>query len=306
MLQKTDLFYHHYLPEIKDEFAFKEYLNLIENALNRKNLTGYVERHHIVPRCYLPKDWKYKDTLTNNIVIFTAKEHFLAHFYIRESFKDDPSSVALMMLSNCKNHWHVNRNNYLKYSKLYEELRLEYSNIVSKNFKGCIYFYNKHTNKTIKVDEKDIQFYINSDDYIKGYPKSRTDKCRHSHSVETRQKISIASKNVWEKPGYKEKMSNLHKQIAKAPENFIGVTKNTTWMNNGTCDIRVNKNDENKVNELKNLGYVFGRSHSQTKGKIKDRIWVNNGVVSKIIKPEIINEYIASGFSLGRIYKRKV
>lgn len=50
----------------------KIYDNIIERAKNRE-LTGYTEKHHIIPRCMNGTDDP------SNIAILTAREHFIAH-----------------------------------------------------------------------------------------------------------------------------------------------------------------------------------------------------------------------------------
>jgi hypothetical protein len=48
------------------------YDRLVQNAQNR-NLSGYAERHHIVPKCM------GGDNAKSNVVHLSAKEHFIAH-----------------------------------------------------------------------------------------------------------------------------------------------------------------------------------------------------------------------------------
>jgi hypothetical protein len=50
----------------------KIYNQLVEGARNRV-LDGYCEKHHVVPKCM------GGDNKKSNIVLFTAKEHFIAH-----------------------------------------------------------------------------------------------------------------------------------------------------------------------------------------------------------------------------------
>lgn len=53
----------------------KIYTALIERARDR-NLDGYTEKHHIIPRCVGGSDHK------DNIVKLTAREHFVAHLLL--------------------------------------------------------------------------------------------------------------------------------------------------------------------------------------------------------------------------------
>lgn len=49
------------------------YLKIITHASQRKPLDGYVEKHHIIPKCIGGSD------SSSNIVLLTAKEHFICH-----------------------------------------------------------------------------------------------------------------------------------------------------------------------------------------------------------------------------------
>ena len=50
----------------------KIYNKLINRAKNR-NIMGYVEKHHIIPKCLGGEDCK------TNLVNLTPEEHYLAH-----------------------------------------------------------------------------------------------------------------------------------------------------------------------------------------------------------------------------------
>ena len=54
------------------------YFNIIERAKTRglikKSLGYYTERHHIIPRCIGGNNNK------ENLVLLTAKEHFICHY----------------------------------------------------------------------------------------------------------------------------------------------------------------------------------------------------------------------------------
>ena len=52
------------------------YSELIENAQSRNNMVGYVEKHHIIPKCFGGDD---DDT---NLVRLYPREHFVAHLLL--------------------------------------------------------------------------------------------------------------------------------------------------------------------------------------------------------------------------------
>jgi hypothetical protein len=62
----------------------KEYIDLCIAAINRKSIDGYTEKHHILPKCICESDIEKKDK--ENLVVFTAKEHFIAHRLLSEMF----------------------------------------------------------------------------------------------------------------------------------------------------------------------------------------------------------------------------
>lgn len=72
-----------------NEFLMK-YVELIDGALNQLRVKKpktdpnyvYYEYHHILPRCLFPD---FKDA-AENIVTLTAREHFMAHYYLTKIF----------------------------------------------------------------------------------------------------------------------------------------------------------------------------------------------------------------------------
>lgn len=88
---------HKLLKEELDKKALKNknyyaYILLIEKALSENRIKldlndpkyVYYEAHHILPRC-LFKDYI---TVSDNIVLLTAREHLKAHYYLTEIFNN--------------------------------------------------------------------------------------------------------------------------------------------------------------------------------------------------------------------------
>lgn len=70
------------------------YDKLIKRARSRK-LTGYVERHHVIPRCM------GGDNSRLNMVRLTAREHYLAHLILAKLHPDVPGLwFAVQMMSS--------------------------------------------------------------------------------------------------------------------------------------------------------------------------------------------------------------
>ena len=99
----------------------KHYFALIERSRQRKK-DGYLEKHHIVPKCMGGTDEK------SNLVLLTPEEHYVAHLLLVKIY-DTPSLIhaALMMtVSSSQHNVGKGRNN-----KLYGWLRRKYQ-IVAK------------------------------------------------------------------------------------------------------------------------------------------------------------------------------
>jgi hypothetical protein len=97
----------------------KIYNQIIERAQTRK-LEGYVEKHHIIPKCMGGLDVK------ENIVELTAREHFLCHMLLCEIYPQEyklKHALFLMAIGKQK----VKEKTYVIGSRIYERLKEEYS-----------------------------------------------------------------------------------------------------------------------------------------------------------------------------------
>ena len=84
--------------------------NLIERAKNRK-LDGYVEKHHIIPKCMNGTNEP------NNLVELTSREHFLVHWLLHEMYPEN-SDLRYAFWSMCRNS--DNQQRYKPSSRVYE------------------------------------------------------------------------------------------------------------------------------------------------------------------------------------------
>ena len=101
----------------------KIYNQIIKRAQNRK-LEGYVEKHHIVPKCIRGLDVK------ENIVKLTAREHFLCHMLLCEIHPLEyklKHALFLMAIGKQK----VREKTYVIGSRVYERLKTEYSEMLT-------------------------------------------------------------------------------------------------------------------------------------------------------------------------------
>jgi hypothetical protein len=95
-------------------------LCLSRKNMDRKKSCGiYYESHHITPK------WMGGDNSERNLVLLTAREHYIAHYLLFIHYKDKPSSAAFHLMNN-------SINSPYRDSRKYAELREFQSNI----FKG--------------------------------------------------------------------------------------------------------------------------------------------------------------------------
>ena len=99
----------------------RHYNALIDRARGR-TLTGYVERHHVVPRCMGGSDDP------SNLVCLTPEEHFVAHQLL---VKIHPEAKGL---ANAV--WRMTSNKHHKNNKRYGWLRKKHAKSISEQLKG--------------------------------------------------------------------------------------------------------------------------------------------------------------------------
>lgn len=98
------------------------YEKLIQRAVNR-TLNGYVERHHILPKCMGGTDDK------DNLVQLTAEEHYVAHQLLHK-IHPEVCGLAFAMVAMTSDHWGHRSN------KLYGWVRAKWAESASAQSKA--------------------------------------------------------------------------------------------------------------------------------------------------------------------------
>jgi hypothetical protein len=173
----------------------KIYNSLVERGKNRQ-LTGYTETHHIIPKCVGGTNDKY------NLVKLTAREHFICHLLLCEIYPENTKlRFALWNMCNVKRKY---QNRYKVSSRLYNFIREEYSKNVSGNN-------NPKFGKKLTDEQKNhislsrIGKYGGEKNSFYGKKHSEETKeilrkksSEQKHSKETKEKMSIAHKDkLW-------------------------------------------------------------------------------------------------------------
>jgi len=92
----------------------KWYIDIIKSAINRTDVVGYTERHHILPKCFNMGG----KTDNNNIVKLTGREHFICHLLLVKMVSDKQLKLKLscaslkMCFTNGVNRYKVSSTTY--------------------------------------------------------------------------------------------------------------------------------------------------------------------------------------------------
>jgi hypothetical protein len=99
---------------------YQKIYNQIINRAKTRQLEGYVEKHHVIPKCLGGKD------NNKNIVQLTAREHFICHQLLVEIHPNESKlKHALFLMSIGKQK--TKNKQYKINNRTYERLKLEYS-----------------------------------------------------------------------------------------------------------------------------------------------------------------------------------
>lgn len=162
---------------IKNKY-YTWYYNIINNACQRKS-SGYIERHHIIPRSLGGNNSKY------NIAPLTAREHYICHLLLTKftsSIAKQKMFYALHRLQNRPNSVKI------KTSRLYEYLRTNHAKVVSNHFKSLP---NCGFAKTKGKRHEEIFGKERSDEIKRNIRKTNTERV---WTDEMRQKMSESQK----------------------------------------------------------------------------------------------------------------
>ena len=217
----------------------KLYYKITSNAKQRIT-EGYTELHHIIPQSMGGSNDK------ENLVDLTAREHFICHWLLIKMTEGEDRSKMLYALNGMKAENKYQQRYHTKITaRVYEKYRIEHAENHSKRMKGRP-AWNKGLPQTEEHKEKNRQAALQrapkSEETITKWKESRAG---YTHSEETRQKQSLASKGKPKGPMSDEeklKRSVTQKGVAKVKTHGANVA------NAVLGNISINKdNTEKKV-----------------------------------------------------------
>jgi hypothetical protein len=162
------------------------YNQLIEKAQSQNREKGkgiYYEIHHIIPTCVggTGKKWEYKTH--PNLVLLTAKEHFIAHRLLCQISDNPKLANALWRMCTSTNTENNKNRNYRISSRTYEHLRKRNALAMSNQLTGR---------------PKPDGFGDQLSDKLKGRVGSWTDKKQSAEHV-TKRMIAVRKANTGRK-----------------------------------------------------------------------------------------------------------
>jgi hypothetical protein len=172
------------------------YNQLIDRARTRV-LTGYKERHHVIPRCLGGTDER------DNLVDLTAREHFIAHKLL---CKIHPNIKGIQLAFWAMVNWNSSKNqrDYKVTSRVYESIKLTVSVIISEIQKTREHFpHSIETKQKISAaligKSKSKEHVDNMSKSLKGKPawnKGKTGVQQMSDETKEKMRLSHLGKNV--------------------------------------------------------------------------------------------------------------
>jgi len=221
----------------------KLYNTIIERSKNR-NIAGYVEKHHIVPKCLGGTNEK------SNIALLTAKEHYICHKLLCEIYPNENRlKYAFWRMCNVANNKYQDRN-YIVPARVYSRIKTEIASVTSKRTKN----YSAEMRKLIgeKISKK-----------LKGRPSNKKDTKHpgHSdwmkknnpfrgktHSVEHIQKL----KEVNSKPKSEEHKNKISQN---SPNNRKCVIENTVYRSIADAARQLNISESTVRGRIRNKNF---------------------------------------------------
>lgn len=177
---------------------YKRIYNQLCNRALARRVSGYVERHHVVPRCVGGTD------SADNLVKLTAKEHFLAHLLLRKIHPDVQGLVyAVWMMSSKKGV----RLNSRAFAKLREQvIEMQRAKTISDEHKESLRLHATGRTKTQETKGKigsSNSGKKRTPEMIETYKKAREGR---TISAETREKMNAAKRG---KPHSEERKAKI-------------------------------------------------------------------------------------------------
>lgn len=269
--------------ELKQNKYSRWYESLVNKAKSRESLSGYTERHHIVPNSFVVNNHP------DNLIELTAREHYVAHLLLWRmdlaSKWHNKMAMALHVMVNGSGHKKQHRN-YLISSRIYESARVSFIAAMKSHFAehGGNMQGKKHTPQALEkmrawqnvpeVKAKQRERVLGEKNHM--YGKTHTEEIKKQISASTaaawseedKQAKSEWAKERWKDPEYKKAMLDVRKTSdgwLNRDWAAIGAKAAAGRKANGT-DKRTPE-QRKKISEIRKAKFASGELVSWNKGK---------------------------------------
>ena len=263
------------------------YEQLVNKARNRTlPKDTYTEKHHVIPYCMT------KDNSLENLVQFTAREHYVAHLLLWRMTMPakwhNKITMALHMMVNGSGYGKqkLARSEYVMPSKLVEKYRLEWRNHLSETTRGeKNHFYGKkHSEETKELirkrnaETKHIRSAKSMGENNGFYGQTHTEENKaiiskkskqHWADPNTRQKQSERVKQKWQDPEYKEnqRIKKLERWAKMSEEERSAIGKKAAATRKANGKNKMSDEQKRKMSKSRKKAYAEGRLVPWNKGK---------------------------------------
>ena len=107
---------------------YNDYILYVKNLNRSKKENVYYELHHIIPKCL------GGDNSSNNLILLTAREHFLAHYLLTKIHPDNYKIAYAFIIMKATGSY-KKQQRYIN-SRLYESIKVNFSILARKNMLG--------------------------------------------------------------------------------------------------------------------------------------------------------------------------
>jgi hypothetical protein len=193
----------------------KIYENLIEKARlsnRKKGVNVYYEKHHIIPKCFGGSNKK------ENLVLLTAKEHFIAHLLLIQLYEGkEKSKMTFGLFQMCRKNSQHQR---VISARQFEMAKL----LMSENCRGeNSNFYGKTHTDEVKANQSKKMIGVKNPMY--GKSPWNKDKILSPLSEKHKKILSEKNKGYLHTDKAKEKISKTHKNKHKSEEHKEKISK---------------------------------------------------------------------------------
>lgn len=135
---------------------YKKLYNQIVTRAKTREIEGYSETHHILPKSLGGTNSKC------NLVKLTAREHFICHYLLTKIYSEGIEHYKMLCAFNTMAKRHSKSQQRYYNSRLYEASRKKFSEAMSiltsgekNSHYGKVWIYNENTNESVRISKED-------------------------------------------------------------------------------------------------------------------------------------------------------